>query len=197
MECLRLFSSREKTAESHLRERERETFVQLHPEFQTSSRSIRGVWGRARTTIQDGYRHTHFHRRPQESSDGGENGSLVILQPLVVHILREATYPGEPSTVIHWDRICWWLKLYSLLMVVAPTLRYFPKETPQRHIFVSVLKARHRRVDSSHYFLRIHSSEFAYSLMTVGVELLQWNILIPPGWINIKLVQIWTNAFVK
>lgn len=138
MERLRLFSSREKTAESHLRERERETFVQLHPEFQTSSRSVRGVRGRARTTIQDGYRHTHFHRRPQEGSDGGENDNPVILQPLVVHVLREATQPGEPSRVNSLR-----LRLYSLLVVMAPTLRYFPKETPQRHVFVSVLKARH------------------------------------------------------
>lgn len=74
-------------------------------------------------------------------------------------------------------------KLYSLLMVMAPTLRYFPKETPQRHIFVSVLKARHLLkkkkiiifcVDSSN-FLRIHSSDFAYlqKNMTVGVVPLQ------------------------
>lgn len=115
---IRHFSSGEKTADSHLREREWETFVQLHPEFQTSSRSVRGVWRRARTTVQDGYRHAHFHRRPHESSDGGENSNPVISQPLVIQVLKLATNPGKPITVINWESVCWWGPLAQIEAVL-------------------------------------------------------------------------------
>lgn len=70
-------SSGEETPESHLW-KQRERFVQLHPELQTSSRIPRGLWEHSRTSVQDGYRHTHLHRRLQESSDGGEDNESDI-----------------------------------------------------------------------------------------------------------------------
>lgn len=70
-------SSGEETPESHLW-KQRERFVQLHPQLQTSSRIPRGLWEHSRTFVQDGYRHTHLHRRLQDSSDGGEDNELDL-----------------------------------------------------------------------------------------------------------------------